>query len=195
MTRFSILTILIALTVTPGCKTKLDNWITYKDKFDLGSISLPSAPKETIDTVVTSNYKLVHSSNISAFPNKDISPSAFGYDLVFPTNISEFDLFQMKKDSSIVNKLFYNMMKGAEYTTNSLIKDKLFFNYHNEPAVKFTLYNETDKQKSIGRIIIFDNYVLLTTATGIESKYSEEVEEAFFNTLKTDSGKSNRQQY
>src|SRR4051812_27782826 len=89
-----------------GCSYSIDNWITYKDPFNIGSISLPSRPNETRDTTVTPAFKLVSSINMSSIDNKKNSPSAFGYDLYFPTDINQFDFFQMKKDSSTVSRLF-----------------------------------------------------------------------------------------
>lgn len=94
--------ILIPFIYFFGCSNKLNTWITYHDKFNIGSISMPVIPSENLDTTVTQKFKLVSSLNMSSIDNKQNSPSTFNYDLYFPTDINDFDLFQMKKDPMTV---------------------------------------------------------------------------------------------
>ena len=185
------LILLLPLFSILSCNPKLENWITYSDHFNIGSISLPKMPQENLDTTTTPNFKLVSSLNLSSIDNKKNSPSTFSYDLYFPTNIQEFDLYEMKKDSNIVNKLFDNMIRGAQRKSNTQIKEKNYFNYP-EPGAKFILVNDETKNIGVVRIIIFDNYIISTNATGTEANFSYEIENEFFSTLKIKSEGRNR---
>lgn len=174
-----------------GCSEKMDNWVIYEDPFNIGSISLPSQPNETRDTVATSAFKLVTSINMTSIDNKTNSPSTFCYDLYFPTDIKEFDLFQMKKDSNTVNRLFDNMIQGTLRKSNSRVSEKKYFDYP-EPGVKVTMLNNVSNDIGVCRIIIFDNYVIMTSAVGRNDEFSEDVEDEFFKSLKINSENRNR---
>jgi len=136
-----------------------------------------------LDTINTSEFKLVVSQNIGYYDNPKKSPSAFSYDCYFPTKLSEFDLYEMKKDPNKVNRLFESMIDGAQRQSNSEVIEKAHFTYP-EPGVKITLFNFESNIKSICRIIIFDNYVISINATGASEVYNNDAEEKFFNSLK-----------
>jgi hypothetical protein len=174
-----------------ACSNSIDNWLTFKDGFNIGSISLPNKPNETIDTTVTSAFKLISSVNLSTIDNKSNSPSTFGYDLYFPTEINEFDFFKMKKDPTTVSRLFDKMILGAQRKSDSEVKEKIYFDYP-EPGVKVILLNKETNQKGICRIIIFDNYIIMTSAVGTYDHYTEDIEDKFFKTLKVNSENRNR---
>ena len=183
------LTIIIITSLS--CKSQLDNWITFSDKFNIGSILLPKQPLESVDTIVTPTFKLIQCANVIALDNKVISPSAFNYSIIFPTNINDFDFFKMKKDSNVVNTLFNNMINGAINNSNSILISKEYFHYP-EPGVKITLHNSISKQTSVTRIIIFDDFVINTNATGKDSDFDNKIEETYFNSLKVNSDKRTR---
>lgn len=174
-----------------GCKNRFENWIVYNDNYNIGSISLPHHPTINIDTAANSAYKIIFELNSAALDNKESSPSAFTYDIYFPTNINEFDLFQMKKDSNTVKQLFENMIKGAQRKSKSEVREKSYFNYP-EPGMKATLYSTEQNLITVCRLIIFDNYIIGTSATGKDKNFSFEMEEDYFKTLKINPPKRNR---
>jgi hypothetical protein len=174
-----------------ACKNNLDNWIIYKDSYNIGSISLPENPNVNIDTIVTPKFKLVSSIHIASLKDRSTSPSAFSYDIYFPTDNNEFDLFQKKQDSITLDRLFEGMIKGAQNKSGCEVKEKTYFKFP-EPGVKVTLINLETKRMGVCRIIIFDNYVIATTANGSIDSYSYEMEDKFFNSLNINPEKRNR---
>lgn len=175
--------ILLLLTCGFGCSNYAQNSESYSDKYNIGSISMPAATSEKLDTIITPKFKLVASQNMAYIDNKKYSPSTFSYDCYFPTILSEFDFFEMKKDSVTVNRLLENMINGAQSQSNSEIIGKTYFTYP-EPGVKVTLLNHETNTKGVCRIIIFDNYVISTRATGANDNYENDVEDKFFKSLK-----------
>jgi len=166
-----------------GCSNNFDNWITYADAFHIGSISLPAKPNEQIDTVKNGSFTLVSSINMASLNNEETSPATFYYNVYFPTDINEFDLFKMKQDSTIVNKLFEYMITEAKRMCNCEVIEQLYFNYP-EPGVKITLLNSQTNILGVCRIIIFDNYFIVTSAVGKRDNFSNSLEDKFFNTLR-----------
>jgi len=176
------ITIVLLLICLWGCSNSFDHWITFTDAFNIGSISMPAKPKEQIDTLKTGAFTLVSSINTASLNNEETSPSTFYYNVYFPTYIKEFDLFKMKQDSAIVNRLFEYMMTEAKKITDCEVIEKSYFNYP-EPGVKITLLNSQTNTLGVCRILIFDNYIIATSAVGKRDNFSNEVENKFFNTL------------
>ena len=181
----------IIIITTLSCKAKLDKWITFHDKFNIGEITIPKQPVESVDTMITPKFKLVHNVNVISLDNKDNSPSTFEYDIIFPTNNNDFDLFKMKKDTNIVNSLFNNMINSAISKSNTQLMHVESFKYP-EPGVKIIVHDNNNKLTGVTRIIIFDNFVVVTTATGNDSKYNYEIEETFFKSLNINTDKRTR---
>jgi hypothetical protein len=148
---------------------------------------MPNTPTEKLDTLNGPTFKLVMSINQAEVSDK----LAFSYSLYFPTNINEFDYFQIKKDSTTLNALFDSMIKGAEKNSNSEVIARTYFNYP-EPGVKITMHFNETKDIAICRIVIFDNYVISTASTGTNDEFSLEMEDKFFKSLKINPKNRNR---
>ena len=187
-----IILIALFLIYTGGCSNNnFDHWITFKDTFNIGSISMPEKPSEHVDTAKTGTFSLVSSVNAAALNNEKASPSKFYYNLYFATDLHEFDLFKMKQDSATVNKLFEHMINEAKKIADCEVIEKVYFNYP-EPGVKITLLNSKTNTLGICRILIFDNYIIATSAVGTKNNFSNSLEDKFFNSLTISSANRNR---
>lgn len=182
------LILLLTLLTLLSCNNKISDWEVHKDRYNISSISFPNLPAERIDTT-TNN--IVNYTMLSTLDSIDVSPSVFAKHILYPINIAELDLFNIKKDSIRLNNLFMKMIDGALNQSNGVLKSKVFFTYP-EPGVKFVIIDHANSMKTISRIIIFDNFVINTNATGKESSFDEETEQQFFNSLKVNSDKSKR---
>ncbi|MFD1631318.1 hypothetical protein [Pseudopedobacter beijingensis] len=180
--------LLTSITLIFSCKGKIGDWEVYKDRYNISSISFPNLPAERIDTTTNS---LVNYTMLSTLDSIDTSPSVFAKHILYPVNIAELDLFTIKKDSNRLNSLFMKMIDGALNQSNSILKSKDFFIYP-EPGVKFVTIDQTNSMKTVSRIIIFDNLVINTNATGKSDIFDEETEVKFFNSLKINRDKSDR---
>jgi hypothetical protein len=149
---------------------------------------MPIKPTERLDTMLGPNFNLIMLISQAEVSNE----LSFAYSLYFPTNINEYDLFQMKKDSNALNILFESMISGAEKNSNSEVVAKTYFNFP-EPGVKITFRFNDTKDITICRIIIFDNYVISTNSTGTNDEFSIELEDRFFKSLKVNPKNRNRE--
>jgi len=161
--------------------------VTYSDKYDIGSVSLPGELTEMLDTISFPTFKLVMV-NITATSNDD---NAFGYSLIFPTALSQFDMFQLKKDSSRLNTIFESMINGVEANFKGETVAKNYFNYP-EPGVRTALQIKLTNQIVICRVIVFDDYIISTNAVGNDEQILTAKEDVFFKTLKVNPEKRNR---
>lgn len=183
-------TILIGTTIVvllSACKNRLEKWITFNDEFNIGSISLPSYPNLYADTAFEQNYAIVKIAYISSLETEEKGPSAFSY-TIFSFLGDGINLVEKKKDSTKLNALFNNMINGALFKANATLTEKVPFNYP-EPGMKFTLSNNINGSIAVCRLVIFDNYIILTSANGKKEDFSYELEEDFFETLKINSEK------
>ncbi len=152
---------------------------------------MPTTPTERIDTIPSESFAIIYASHMSSIDNEGVSPSTFGYNIYFPTDNTALDFFEIKKDTAKTNQVFENMIQGALSNSVSELGEKSYFSYP-EPGVRFTAINKSNGMLGICRLIIFDNYVILTGAYGTTGSFSNESEEEFFKSLKINSGKRNR---